>query len=67
MQTFEWEGHVHLETATLEDLGHSTKLTATFLFDTTEERDGLLAHGGERGMNESYTRLDTLLAQLASN
>jgi hypothetical protein len=51
----------------LEDLGHSTKLTATFLFDTTEERDGLLAHGGERGMNESYTRLDALLTQLASN
>jgi hypothetical protein len=51
----------------LEDLGHSTKLTATFLFDTTEERDGLLALGGERRMNESYTRLDALLAQLASN
>jgi hypothetical protein len=37
------------------------------LFDTTEERDGLLAHGGERGMKESYARLDALLTRLISN
>ena len=69
VQTFEWEGmpgHVHVETATFEDLGERTKFTTTLLFDTTEERDGLLAHGGEAGMNESYARLDQLLARLAS-
>ncbi len=67
VQTFEWEGmpgHVHVQTAVFEDLGDRTKLTTTLLFDTTEERDGLLAHGGEQGMNESYARLDELLARL---
>ncbi len=69
VQTFEWEGmpgHVHVETVVFEDLGDRTKLTTTLLFNTTEERDGLLAHGGERGMNETYARLDELLARLAS-
>jgi uncharacterized protein YndB with AHSA1/START domain len=68
VQTFEWEGmpgHVHVETVAFEDLGDRTKLTMTLVFDTTEERDGLLAHGGERGMNETYARLDELLARLA--
>jgi uncharacterized protein YndB with AHSA1/START domain len=69
VQTFEWEGmpgYVSVETATFEDLGERTKLTATTLFHTTEERDGMLASGMERGMNESYARLDELLARLAS-
>jgi uncharacterized protein YndB with AHSA1/START domain len=70
VQTFEMEGPyggVHVQTATFEDLGDRTKLTTTLLFDTTEERDGLLAHGGERGMNESYGRLDKLFARLAAS
>ena len=69
VQTFEWEGmpgHVSVETATFEDLGDRTKVTATSLFHTTEERDGMLASGMERGMNESYARLDDLLARLAT-
>ena len=69
VKTFEWEGmpgHVAVETATFEDLGDRTKLTETSLFHTTEERDGMLASGMERGMNEMYARLDELLARLAS-
>jgi uncharacterized protein YndB with AHSA1/START domain len=69
VQTFEWEGmpgHVSVETATFEDLGDRTKVTTTSLFHTTEERDGMLASGMERGMNESYARLDELLARLAA-
>lgn len=69
VQTFEMEGpwaSSHLETITFEDLGDRTKLTTTLLFDTTEERDGVLEYGGEAGMNESYARLDELLARLAS-
>ncbi len=68
LQTFEsgWApGRVHVQTFTFEDLGDRTKLTTTMLFDTTEERDGVLAYGGERGMNESYARLDELLGRLA--
>ncbi len=70
VQTFELEGmpgNVHLETATFEDLGDRTKFTTTLLFDTTEQRDGLLEYGGEAGMNESYARLDELLARLSSS
>ena len=52
MRTFEWEGmpgHVLLETGVFEDLGDRTRVTTTLLFDTTEERDGMLAPGMERG------------------
>ena len=69
VQTFEWEGmpgHVSVETATFEDLGDRTKIVTTSIFHTTEERDGMLGSGMERGMNETYARLDELLAGLAS-
>jgi uncharacterized protein YndB with AHSA1/START domain len=69
VQTFEWEGmpgYVSVETATFEDLGDRTKVTTTSLFHTTEERDGMLDAGMERGMNESYARLDELLARHAA-
>jgi len=68
VQTFEWEGmpgHVSVETATFEDLGDRTKVTTTSLFHTTEERDGMLASGMEGGLNETYARLDELLAYQA--
>jgi uncharacterized protein YndB with AHSA1/START domain len=70
VQTFEWEGlpgHVSVETATFEDLGDRTRLTTTTLFHTTEERDRMLSSGMERGMNETYARLDELLARPASS
>jgi uncharacterized protein YndB with AHSA1/START domain len=69
VQTFEWEGmpgHVSVETATFKDLGDRTKVTTTSLFHTTDERDGMLASGMERGMNETYGRLDEVLARLAA-
>jgi uncharacterized protein YndB with AHSA1/START domain len=65
VQTWEWEGmpgHVSVETATFEDLGERTKVTSVALYHTTEERDGMLGSGMERGMNETYARLDELLA-----
>jgi uncharacterized protein YndB with AHSA1/START domain len=69
VQTFEWEGlpgHVSIETATFEDLGGQTKVTTSSLFHTTEERDGMLESDMERGMNETYARLDELLAELVA-
>jgi uncharacterized protein YndB with AHSA1/START domain len=69
VQTFEWEpmaGHVSVETATFEDLGDRTKVTTISLFHTPEERDGMLASGMEGGLNETYARLDELLARLAA-
>jgi uncharacterized protein YndB with AHSA1/START domain len=66
VQTFEWEGmpgHVLVETATFEDLGERTKVVTVSLFHTSEERDGMLASGMERGLTESHERLDELLAR----
>ena len=66
VQTFEWEGmpgHVIGETASFEDLGERTKVTTTSLFHMTEERDGMLSSGMEKGLSESHERLDELLAE----
>ena len=68
VQTFEWEGmpgHVSVETAEFEDLGERTRVVTTSIFHTPEERDGMLESGMEGGMNETYQRLDELLARLA--
>ena len=50
---------------TFEDLGDRTKVTTISIFHTTEERDGMLGSGMEGGLNETYARLDELLARLA--
>lgn len=68
-QTFEWDGmpgHVAVETARFEDLGDGrTKLTATTMFMTDEDCEGMVRSGMEQGMNESYAALDRLLAMLS--
>ncbi len=68
VQTFEWDGmpgYVIIETVTLEDAGNGrTKVVNLSLFHTMEERDGMLASGMERGLNESYAALDRLLATM---
>jgi uncharacterized protein YndB with AHSA1/START domain len=64
-QTFEWlgmPGYVSVETAEFEDLGEQTKVVTTTIFHTGEERDGMIASGMESGMQETYQRLDELLA-----
>jgi uncharacterized protein YndB with AHSA1/START domain len=66
VQTFEWSGmpgHVSVETATLEDLGEQTRVVSVSVFHLTEERDGMLDSGMEGGMNETYERLDEVLAR----
>jgi uncharacterized protein YndB with AHSA1/START domain len=45
-------------------VGGRTKVTNNSLFHTSEERDGMLESGMEGGLNESYERLDWLLAKL---
>ncbi len=54
---------VSLERLTFEDLGADrSRLTATSLVDSFEARDAMIASGMERGVRESYEKLDTLLA-----
>jgi uncharacterized protein YndB with AHSA1/START domain len=64
--TFEWDGipgYVCLESVELGDLGERTRVTTTTTFFATEERDGMLESGMEKGLNESYEQLDELLAR----
>ena len=72
IRTFEFEGlpetgHVSLETATFEELPNNrTRVTSQSVFKSVEDRDGMIASGMERGVNEGYERLDEVLAKSAS-
>lgn len=69
VNTFEWDGmpgYVGIETAEFTDLGGGrTRLVATSLFHTTEERDNVMKSGMEQGANDSYAALDRLLERMA--
>lgn len=68
--TFEYEGmpekgHVALETARFEALPNGrTRVVANSVFQTVEDRDGMIKSGMERGVNDSHERLDELFAKL---
>ena len=67
VQTFEFEGapgHGLVQTMTFEDQGGKTKLTITALFQSVEDRDGMLKTGMERGAVEGLDRLAELLENL---
>lgn len=67
VQTFEFEGmpelgHVSMDTLLLEDLGDGrTKSTTISVFQTPEDRDGMIRSGMEKGVVEGYERLDEIL------
>ena len=64
VQTFEWEGmpgHVVIETASFEELGERTRVRGVSLFHATEERDGMLASGMEKGLGDSHDRLAEMI------
>ena len=66
VQTFTFDGQpdgVALEKLTFEDLGDGrTRLVATSLVDSFEDRDAFVSSGMEEGVREGYERLDELLA-----
>ncbi len=66
--TFEFEGmpgHVLLETMAFTDQGDGTTLMrSSSVFQSVEDRDGMIASGMESGMNDSLAALDKLLASL---
>jgi uncharacterized protein YndB with AHSA1/START domain len=68
VDTFEFEGmpgHVILETMTLEaQADGTTKVTVSSVFQSIADRDGMLSSGMAEGANESYDRLDELLANM---
>ncbi|MDQ3660412.1 MAG: SRPBCC family protein [Actinomycetota bacterium] len=62
--TFEFEGFpgsVSVETMTLEEHDGRTTFTATSVYSTVEERDGMLQSGMEAGAKETMERLDEYL------
>ena len=65
VQTFTFEGMpdgVALEKLVFEDLGNGrTRLVATSLVDSFEDRDAFVASGMESGVKEGYEKLDELL------
>ncbi len=64
--TFEFEGmpgHVSLETVTFEDLGGKTKVTDLVVFQTVEDRDGMVQSGMKSGTVESHERFEELLVR----
>jgi uncharacterized protein YndB with AHSA1/START domain len=65
--SFEWggmPGYVSVDTTEFEDLGDGrTRVTTISTFFFEEERDGMIQAGMESGLNDSYERLDALLAQ----
>jgi uncharacterized protein YndB with AHSA1/START domain len=65
-QTFEWDGmpgYVSVETVTFERVGEQTLAVSTSIFHSGSERDGMIGSGMEKGMNETFERLDALLAR----
>ncbi|MFN2521291.1 MAG: SRPBCC family protein [Candidatus Limnocylindria bacterium] len=67
VQTFEWEGlpgHISVETLTLEEVSGKTRMTATSVFDTKEDRDGMWETGAETGARETWDRFAEQLEAL---
>jgi len=66
--TFEFDGlpetgHVIMGTTKFEDLaGGRTRLVHQSVFQSVADRDGMLQSGMERGVNDGYRKLDTLLS-----
>lgn len=68
--TFEFEGlpesgHVILQTAKFDVLpDNRTKVTSQSVFQSVEDRDGMMHSDMEEGVNDSYDRLDELLEKM---
>jgi uncharacterized protein YndB with AHSA1/START domain len=68
VQTFEFDGmpgHISLDTMVFEDLGGRTRLVGTSVFDSVEDRDGMLQSGMEDGAAELFIRLADYLQTMA--
>lgn len=69
ISTLEYEGlstrgHVELDTVKFELLpGNRTKLTIQAIFQSVEDRDGMINSEMEKGVNEGFERLEELLSK----
>jgi uncharacterized protein YndB with AHSA1/START domain len=69
IQTFEFEpmpGHVSLDTMTLEERDGRTYATSVSVFQSIEDRDGMVQSGMEGGVRETYERLEEVIQGMVS-
>ena len=70
ISTFEFEGlpesgHVILETTKFEELpGARTRVTTQSVYQSVQDRDGMVAAGMESGVVDGHERLDEILEEL---
>ena len=70
IQTFEFDGlpekgHVALETTKFEELpDERTRITTLSVFQSVEDRDGMVQSGMEVGVQGNYANLDEILQKL---
>jgi len=67
IQTFEFEGmrgHVVMETVSFKERDSKTKMIEKSVFETVEDRDGMLKSGMAEGANETTDRLAELLQKI---
>jgi uncharacterized protein YndB with AHSA1/START domain len=67
VQTFEfegWPGHVALDDLTFEDQGGTTIVRTHSVYQSVQDRDGMVQSGMEDGMRDGYDRLEELLGRL---
>lgn len=67
VQTMEFEGmpgHVGLETMILEEHDGKTTVTTSSIFQSVEDRDGILQTDMETGSNESWDQLEDVIKSL---
>ena len=65
--TFEWEGmpgHILMETIVFEDVGGKTNVTDASVFQSVEDRDGMVKTGMEEGSYESGERFAEVLIKM---
>ncbi len=71
--TFEFDGlpekgHVIMGTTKFEDLGDGrSRIVHQSVFQSVQDRDGMIQSGMERGVSEGYEKLDSLLGSMRSN
>lgn len=67
--TFEFEGmpgHILLETIIFEEAGGKTKIIDKSIYQSLEDRDGMVSYGMESGAAESMERLTELLEKMSA-
>jgi len=71
--TFEFDGlpergHVIMGTTKFEELpGGRSRIVHQSVFQSVNDRDGMIASGMERGVNDGYEKLDARLAEMTKN